>query len=60
MSDSVLLLTGIAVFSLMLVGVVLTVLEFKQLRKQSLPSNRGKTAPTVSRPHGPGAGPKGD
>jgi len=60
MSDSVLLLTGIAVFSLMLIGVVLTALEFKQMQKKNLSSNREKSTPTASRSHGPGAGPQGD
>ena len=31
MSDALLLLTGITVFSLMLIGVVLTAMEYKQL-----------------------------
>ena len=35
MSDAVMLLTGLAVFSLMLIGVVLTAVEFGQVQRNS-------------------------
>jgi hypothetical protein len=39
MNDTYLLLTGIAVFSLMLIGVVLTAIEYKHLEKNSRSAN---------------------
>jgi hypothetical protein len=42
MNDTYLLLTGIAVFSLMLIGVVLTHIEYKQLERNSSSSNPEK------------------
>lgn len=58
MNDSVLLLTGIAVFSLMLIGIALTVLEFKQLRKKEHSSNREKSDSPASGTRESGARPK--
>jgi hypothetical protein len=42
MNDTVLLVTGISVFGLMLIAIVLTVAEFNQLRRrrQSNPGER--------------------
>lgn len=34
MNDTVLLMTGISVFSLMLVAIVMTILEFNEIGKQ--------------------------
>lgn len=48
MSDPVLLFTGIAVFSLMLIGVVLTALEYHQLQKKSSLSNRKTPGPSTA------------
>ena len=36
MNDSVLLMTGMVVFGLMLVGIVSTILEFRQVRNKDL------------------------
>ena len=55
MSDSVLLLTGIAVFSLMAIGVVLTALEYYELQKKS--EDHGLAD---SGGHGVGTGSEGD
>lgn len=48
MSDALLLLTGIAVFSLMLIGVVLTAIEYKQLERRSRLSSRDKSVSSTS------------
>lgn len=48
MSDTLLLLTGIAVFSLMLIGVVLTAIEYKQLERRSRLSSRDKSVSSTS------------
>ena len=39
MSDTVLFLTGVAVFGMMLVAIIMTVVEFQQINKRK----RGKT-----------------
>jgi hypothetical protein len=51
MSDTFLLLTGTAVFSLMLIGVVLTVLEFNQMQKNGDSTNREKSALSAATAH---------
>lgn len=48
MSDTLLLLTGIAVFSLMLIGVILTAMEYKQLERRSRLSSRDKSVSSTS------------
>ena len=60
MSDSLLLLTGIAVFSLMLIGVVLTAMEYKQLERNSGSSDRNKSDSSTSKAHRTGTGPESD
>lgn len=48
MNDTYLLLIGIAVFSLMLIGVVLTVMEFKQVDRDGGSSGVKKAAASTS------------
>jgi hypothetical protein len=60
MSDSLLLLTGIAVFSLMLIGVFLTAMEYKRLEKNSRLSNSDNSHSSTSRAQKTGAGSEGD
>lgn len=48
MNDDVILISGIACFSLTLLGLLLTVLEFRRLREPSSPT-RQSTDPYVVR-----------
>ena len=51
MSNTVLLMTGIVVFGLMLIGVVLTAMEFSQVQrtKSSTPHEQADLSATTSR-----------
>lgn len=57
MNDTYLLLTGIVVFSLMLIGVVLTAVEYKQLEKNSRSSGIEKAETSTSKAQRNGSGP---
>lgn len=60
MSDSYLLLTGIVVFGLMLIGVVLTAMEFKELKNRSRSAERDNAQLSTPSVQGLGDRPKSD
>jgi len=49
MNDTVLLFTGAGVFALMLVGIIFTIVEFRNLNKQDRRRNSQSDKPTVER-----------